>query len=220
MMHYSQIASFAPLAPASPHAASLEGAELLAPNPAPSEFHHRGADDISGGVLLKGRCMFVDRREVACLAEISTPERMVVRVSGRAPVGSRLIAYLDGLGRVEGDIVRSSRVALHVELVATMSKRQRLARRLDWLVRQAQGQAENLRAAERHERRAGCQVMVSLNGAVLPGRIIDESSDGMALAFANRPAMGAELWVDGVRARVVRHLAEGLAVKFLRETPE
>jgi len=177
----------------------------------------------NGGVMeadplfLKGRCMLADRREFECYVEISTPNSMTVNVDGAGPTGSRVVAYIDGLGRVEGVVRRNVSGGIEVANKLTASKRERLARRIDWLLRRACAAAEEQRRCERDEKRQAHDVAVAIDGTPFKGQIIDESASGMAIALEARPLIGTYVLVEGLPAQVARYLENGIAIKFLRD---
>jgi hypothetical protein len=57
--------------------------------------------------------------------------------------------------------------------------------------------------------------LVLANGAVLDCLVIDMSTTGAAVSADAQPAIGTPLAVGCAVGRVVRHFAEGFAVKFL-----
>ena len=184
--------------------------------------HSYSDEPRNGGVMeadtliLKGRCMFADRREFECHVEISTPNSMTLYLEGAGPTGSRVVAYIDGLGRVEGAVRRSVSGEVEVVNKLTASKQERLARRIDWLLRRASAAVGEQRQCERNEKRQAHDVPVAIDGATCKGRIIDESASGMAVALKVRPLIGSYVFVEGLPAQVVRCLENGIAIKFLR----
>ena len=56
--------------------------------------------------------------------------------------------------------------------------------------------------------------MVLPDGQALRCKIIDVSLSGAALATTARPALGSPITIGRMRARVVRHFPEGIAVEF------
>ncbi|HUI14998.1 MAG TPA: PilZ domain-containing protein, partial [Xanthobacteraceae bacterium] len=84
-------------------------------------------------VNLLGRYMLPDRREFPCQVINMSPGGMalVAPVSG-AP-GDRVIAYVDHLGRLEGQIARVFENGFAMTISATARKRDKLAAQLTWL---------------------------------------------------------------------------------------
>jgi len=115
----------------------------------------------------------------------------------------------DGLGRVEGLIRRTSSNGLDVAIVSTAIKRERLAQRLEWLVRMALAKVNDQRKYERDETRQGQDIAISIRGEVCKCQIVDESPSGMALRIDSKPPIGTYVFVDGsskVRPWQIRRL--------------
>lgn len=165
-------------------------------------------------VDILGRFMLEDRREYPCQVTNMSPggAAIIAPVAGR--VGERVIAYLDHIGRIEGRISRHIDGGFAVELNATPRKRDKLANVLTWL---ANRDALNLPEDRRHERFIPKNPITRI---VLPDnrsydcRIIDVSLSGAALKTEVRPAIGMEISLGKMRARVVRHMEDGIAVEF------
>lgn len=164
---------------------------------------------------LIGRFMRTDRHEYACkLIDIS--------IGGAAlasPVqlerGEQIIAYIDELGALEGVVSRLFEGGFAMELKATRHKREKLAARITWLVNR--GEIEGLEA-RCHERvnPSNTQNLLRLpDGLALRVSLLDVSLSGASIATEARPAIGTELMLGKLRARVMRHHDRGIGVRFL-----
>jgi hypothetical protein len=165
-------------------------------------------------VSVLGRYMLADRREFPCqVLEMSPGDAMVIApVSGNA--GERVIAYLDHLGRVEGTIVDAVDGGFVMDLSASPRKRDKMAAQLTWL---ANKDILNLPEDRRHERVVPDNrhsTVVLDDGRRYNCKIIDISLSGAAIELAVRPAMGTPVTLGRMRARVVRHFQDGVAVEF------
>src|SRR4051812_3380978 len=99
---------------------------------------------------LLGRCMFPDHRECPCqLTEISPGEAQFVSPFC-SDMGSRVIAYIDSLGRLEGFITERTDEGFVMAISASQRKRDKLADTLTWL---ANRYVLNLAEDRRHLRR-------------------------------------------------------------------
>ena len=101
------------------------------------------------------------------------------------------------------------------KIQATQHRREKLAAQLTWLAnRNELGDIE-----ERiHERSTPASSLTSLQlaeGIVLNCRILDVSISGASVATPARPDIGTEVILGKLRARVVRHHAEGFGVRFV-----
>ncbi|MGV3490263.1 MAG: PilZ domain-containing protein [Devosia sp.] len=166
-------------------------------------------------VSLLGRYMLSDRREFPCqVLEMSPGDAVVVApVSGAA--GEKVIVYLDHLGRIEGDVSEIIEGGFKMAVGATSRKRDKMAAQLTWL---ANKDLLNLPEDRRHERVVPDNrhsTVVLDDGRRYNCKIIDISLSGAAIELAVRPAMGTPVTLGRMRARVVRHFGDGVAVEFI-----
>ncbi len=166
-------------------------------------------------VSLLGRYMLADRREFPCqVLEMSPGDACVVApVPGEA--GEKIIAYLDHIGRIEGTIVELIDGGFAMDVVASARKRDKMAAQLTWL---ANKDLLDLPEDRRHERVVPDirhSSVVLDDGRRYNCKIIDISLSGAAIELAVRPAMGTPVTLGRMRARVVRHFADGVAVEFI-----
>jgi hypothetical protein len=165
-------------------------------------------------VSILGRYMLADRREFPCqVLEMSPGEAMVIApVSGA--MGERVIAYLDHVGRIEGTIIDPSDGGFLMDIVASPRKRDKMAAQLTWI---ANKDVLGLPEDRRHERVVPDNrhsTVVMDDGRRYNCKIIDISLSGAAIELAVRPAMGTPVTLGRMRARVVRHFTDGVAVEF------
>jgi hypothetical protein len=167
-------------------------------------------------VNLLGRYMLADRREFPCQVVNMSPGGMALIAPASGEVGQRVIAYIDHLGRLEGQITRVYQNGFAMSVSATERKRDKLAAQLTWL---ANRHILNLPEDRRHGRIIPRNPMARLimpNGVNLTVRIIDMSLSGAAISTDMRPAIGMLVMIGKVQSRVVRHIEEGFAVEFTR----
>lgn len=165
-------------------------------------------------VSVLGRYMLTNRSEYPCqVLEMSPGDAVVVApVSGTA--GERVVAYLDHLGRVEGTITEVIEGGFKMDMAATPRKRDKTAAQLTWL---ANKDLLNLPEDRRHERVVPDNrhsTVVLDDGRRYNCKIIDISLSGAAIELAVRPAMNTPVTLGRMRAKVVRHFPEGVAVEF------
>lgn len=165
-------------------------------------------------VSLLGRYMLADRREFPCqVIEMSPGDATIIApVSGN--VGERVITYLDHIGRVEGVITSISDGGFDVELNASPRKRDKLAAQLTWI---ANKDILNLPEDRRHERvvpDSRHSTITLDDGRQYNCKIIDISLGGAAIEIEVRPAIGTPCTLGRMRARVVRHIENGVGVEF------
>jgi hypothetical protein len=165
---------------------------------------------------LLGRCMFPDRRECPCqLTEISPAEACFVSPLC-SDVNSRVIAYIDTIGRLEGFIVERTDPGFIMAISASQRKRDKLADTLTWLVnRHVLNLAEDRRHLRRTPKRSDATIVFA-DGTTHNVRVIDMSLAGAALATSLRPPLGSPVRLGKLGARVIRHFEDGIGIEFMR----
>jgi len=165
-------------------------------------------------VTLFGRYMLEDRREFPCQIQDMSPGSATLVTPHVGDVGERVIAYIDHIGRLDGKITRSLDNGFAMSFHATEKKRDKMAAKLTWL---ANRHELNLAEDRRHERvvpKIKSSKIKLEDGRGYEVRIIDLSLSGAALEIDVRPAIGTLLWLGTMRARVVRHFDDGIAIEF------
>jgi c-di-GMP-binding flagellar brake protein YcgR len=165
-------------------------------------------------VALLGRFMLEDRREFPCQTIDMSPGSMAVTAAAAGKVGERVVAYIDQIGRIEGQIVRVQAGGFAMSISATARKRDKLAAKLTWL---ANRHELNLPEDRRHDRITAKISVVTValpDGREYQGRVVDISLSGAALAIEVRPPVGSPVMIGKLRGRVVRHFDEGVAIEF------
>jgi hypothetical protein len=165
-------------------------------------------------VSVLGRYMLADRREFPCQIIDMSPgdARVIAPVSGRP--GEKIIIYLDHLGRVEGTISELIDGGFQMQLISSPRRRDKMAAQLTWL---ANKDLLNLPEDRRHERVVPDMRHSSIlleDGRRYNCKITDISLSGAAVEIDVRPALGTPVTLGRMRARVVRHFPDGIAVEF------
>jgi len=165
---------------------------------------------------LLGRCMFPDRRECPCQLVEASPGEAVFISSSCGETGERVIAYIDEIGCLEGEIVELNEQGFRMAINASPRKRDKLADILTWLAnRHVLNLAEDRRHQRRTPKRSDATVVFS-DGTTQSCRVIDMSLSGAALSTTLRPALGSPIKLGRLGARVVRHFDDGIGVEFMR----
>jgi hypothetical protein len=165
-------------------------------------------------VSILGRYMLADRREFPCQVLSMSPGDAVVIAPVAGIVGERIIAYLDHIGRIEGTILHQVDGGFVMDVAASPRKRDKMAAQLTWL---ANKELLNLPEDRRHERVVPDirhSTVVLDDGRRYNCKIIDISLSGAAIELEVRPAMGTPITLGRMRARVIRHFQNGVAVEF------
>ncbi len=165
-------------------------------------------------VSILGRYMLADRREFPCQVLSMSPGDAIVIAPVAGIVGERVIVYLDHLGRIEGTVLEQVDGGFLMSIAASPRKRDKMAAQLTWL---ANKDILNLPEDRRHERVVPDirhSTVVLDDGRRYNCKIIDISLSGAAVELDVRPAMGTPITLGRMRARVVRHFQNGVAVEF------
>lgn len=165
-------------------------------------------------VSILGRYMLADRREFPCQVLSMSPGDAVVIAPVSGINDERVIAYLDHIGRIEGTIIGQIDGGFVMDIAASPRKRDKMAAQLTWL---ANKDLLNLPEDRRHERVVPDirhSTIVLDDGRRYNCKIIDISLSGAAIELDVRPAMGTPVTLGRMRARVVRHFQNGVAVEF------
>src|SRR5262249_3358528 len=119
------------------------------------------------------------------------------------------------LGGLEGRVVRTFTDGFAIELTATQHKREKLAAQITWLVNRNDLSGISER---RHERFSVDRKLSSLKlpgGTAVGVKVLDVSISGASVGTDVRPAIGSEVVLGKLRARVARHHPEGIGLQFL-----
>jgi c-di-GMP-binding flagellar brake protein YcgR len=165
-------------------------------------------------VSLLGRYMLADRHEYPCQTIDMSPGGMRLTAPVKGEPGSRCIAYLEHVGRIEGIIVRKDEEGFALSITATPRKRDKLAAQLTWL---ANRHILNLPEDRRHTRvvpRITRSVIKTPDGKEHMVRLVDISLSGAAFDCDMELMIGDPVELGRTQCRVVRKFATGYAVEF------
>jgi hypothetical protein len=165
-------------------------------------------------VNVEGRLMLASHEEFGCSAVDMSPGDVRLTCVGRPRVNERVIAYLDHLGRLEGNVVSLSEDGFVMSINATERKREKLAAQLTWI---ANKHELGLPEDRRHDRLTPRNTLSELtleDGTRYACRIMDLSLSGAAVDLEIRPPLGTPVRLGSMRGRVVRHFMEGVAIEF------
>ncbi|WP_069306809.1 PilZ domain-containing protein [Methylobrevis pamukkalensis] len=165
-------------------------------------------------VSVLGRFMLPNRNEYPCQVLNMSPGGVALMSPVTGRTGERVIAYLDHIGRIEGEIARHIEGGFAMTINATARKREKLANQLTWL---ANRHELNLPEDRRHERilpKNPYSQITLPDGQEYRCRIIDVSLSGAAVTVDVRPPLGSAVTLGRMRARIIRHFDDGLALEF------
>lgn len=165
-------------------------------------------------VNLLGRFMLPNWQEYPCQVINMSPGGAAIVSPVAVNVGDRVVAYIDHIGRFEGNVVRQISGGFAMTIRASDRKRDKLASQLTYL---ANKDMLNLPEDRRHERQV---VENPYTKIILPDEreydctVLDISLSGAAVRTKVRPAVGTMVHLGNMRARVVRHQEDGIALEF------
>lgn len=161
------------------------------------------------------------RRDFACRTSRMSPFRMLVDVPVVGKVGERVSSYFGEFGALQGWITDTVTGGFLVDLEADKTLREKLARKLSWLEkRQRDPSVTDAREGKRIIPAKPHSTIIFADGDYATCFVIDMSVTGAAVSSEAQPALGTPLAIGSCVGRVVRHLREGFAIKFVeRQDP-
>lgn len=166
-------------------------------------------------INMQGRLMLASYEEYECLVTEMSPGDMYVTCLGRPRANERIVAYIDHLGRVEGNVVAVDGRGFSMSINATDRKREKLAAQLTWLANKHELGLPEDRRHDRLTPRSTTSELTLEDGTLHVCRIMDLSLSGAAVDVEARPPIGTPVRLGNMRGRVVRHFMEGVAIEFL-----
>ena len=165
-------------------------------------------------VKLYGRYMLEDRTEYPCQVVDMSPGNCSFIADHMGELGSKVIAYIDHIGRVEGVLTRSLPDGFAMTILATERKKDKLAAQLTWLANRHELDLPEDRRHERVAPRNPMTVLGMADGRQYECRIVDLSLSGGAVEIDVKPALGSQVTLGTMRGQVVRHFEDGIAIEF------
>jgi len=165
-------------------------------------------------VSFQGRFMCENKQEYPCEVINMSAGGMALRAPDCCCTpGTRVVAYIANVGRLEGTVARIFEGGFAVELKASTQKRERIANLLTWYINRDLLGSEG-RQHERFEPRIAAQKLILPNGDVHDCRVIDVSLSGASIATRVKPPLDSVVVLGRLRGRVVRHHDQGVAIQF------
>lgn len=163
---------------------------------------------------LFGRFMRANKREYPCEVLNISPGGMTLRAPIKGEQGERIVAYVDDLGRIEGELTRIFQDGFAVRFIASQYKRDKLANKLTFLANRGPlDLAENRRHSRSVPRRPHTQLALG-DGTVIDCKVLDVSLSGASIAVQPKPEVGTRVTIGLMRGEVVRHHELGIGVEF------
>ncbi len=170
-------------------------------------------------VNLHGRLMCADFNEYECIAVEMSPGEVHFKCGALPRIKERIVSYIDHIGRIEGRVKKLNGNGFVITVNATERKRQKLAAQLTWFANKNElGLPEDRRHERIVPRNPNGEIRLP-DGDTYPCRIVDLSMSGAALELEARPDLGTQVILGSMRARVVRHFDDGIAIEFATIQP-
>ena len=155
-------------------------------------------------------------RTFACRTTRVSPFRMIVDVPVVGKIGDRLTSYFEEFGKFEGCITDTMNGSFLYELEMTRAMREKLADKLTWIEKkQKDPSLLEARDNPRFVPSAPHAVLTLADGSLRGCFIIDVSLSGAAVSSEVQPPVGMPLAIGACIGRVIRHLPNGFAIKFV-----
>jgi hypothetical protein len=155
-----------------------------------------------------------DRRLFACRVLNISPNAMLLCAPVMGPRGERVITSLPHFGKLTGAIVRVVERGFMMSIVGTEEEHEKLAAKLLWFEQYKNFDVADARKHGRIIPESPNSTLTLADGSTLSCLVIDMSQSGAAVSADIEPAIGTFLSVGSVGGRVVRHFAEGFAIRF------
>jgi hypothetical protein len=157
------------------------------------------------------------RPKFACrLISISSREATLLAPVAGA-VGDRVVAYCDEFGKLDGSIWRVLDRGFVMRIAATDNERRKLAARIEGYEKIKNHDIIDRRVHKRVIPVNPSSIIFFGDGSQVDCFVIDISTSGAALSANVQPAIGTPLAVGSLVGRVVRHLDDGFAIKFVQD---
>ena len=168
-------------------------------------------------IALAGRFMLADGTEHTCCSIDISPGSAAISADIRPPRGTRIILYLDRLGRLEGEVQRVFDDGFAISFSVSDAKKRRLAEDLTWLANRDLADFANKRLSARVEPAQQSATMVLEDGTLRGVTLIDVSLSGLGVRSELLPPIGSVIRVGVNRGRVVRHFEGGFGLSFAQD---
>lgn len=160
-----------------------------------------------------GRFLDPVRGEFTCMLIDISPGGAKVSADIPPALGERIVMLFDGLGRIEGDVVRAGARGFAVRFVASQRKRDKLGDAITWRFNMERLGLEEDRAAPRKPGTGRVKIRLK-DGVLIHADLVDVSVSGAAFACLERPRKGEKVSVGELTGQVTRWLDNGFAVAF------
>ncbi len=160
-----------------------------------------------------------DETEVeAIVRDISAGGAALLSEARPAP-GSKIVLYIDDVGRIECSVVREHPHGFAVDFSCSKARRDKIADKLTWLTNRTRlGLSDDGLVLEGA---SGEQADLILStGVTMTCRIVGLSLNGASIQVAPRPSIGAKVVLGRMQGTVTRHTPGGVGIEFTGGAPQ
>jgi hypothetical protein len=173
--------------------------------------------------VITAKYNIADRRDLrsgsrlffACRVEHITAMEMMISVPVTGDIGDPVLVQVDRLGEMRGLVARRTRVGFVMSISATQPERAKLKVKIDWFQKSRARKVVNKRTHDRFTPSNPHSTLIFGDGSTLRCFVVDMSSSGAAVSADVMPNAGTPLALGTVVGRVVRHLPNGFAIRFV-----
>ena len=164
-------------------------------------------------VIIGGRMLDTLGREHDCRTADISPGDVRIQAPVLPDVGEKVVIYLDGIGRVSGNVARRGEDGAAIIFDFSAHKREKLAEQLTLTINKDLGVEEPAKPAPRQ----GGQFVTLLfeTGETYEGEVLDFSLAGITIRSKRPPPLlGVWVRVGNIYGRVARLIENGFAIDF------
>lgn len=167
-------------------------------------------------LVLRGRFLDADSQEHRFVTLDVSCGGALLQAECSPPPGSLVVCYFDDLGRVTGQVARTTGDGFAVSFNTTLHKRDKLADKLVWLLNRQRLDITDMRASERYPMNTSALVRLD-DGRSLQCRVVDISLTGAGFEVLGGapPLIGEVVQAGGLTGEVVRADGRTFGIRFL-----
>lgn len=151
----------------------------------------------------------------ACRVRRISPQSLTLSVPVCGEKGDKVTAKFDEFGILHGEIIRNLGLAFVMSIDLDALARERLAMQVSWQEARRQFATTDKRRHKRIVPVRNQSTVILSDGTLVDCTVIDMSISGAGIACQMRPDIGTPLALGSAVGRVVRHLENGFAIRFL-----
>jgi hypothetical protein len=151
----------------------------------------------------------------AARVEAISAETITLSVPVTGDLDEQVLVQVDMLGELRGFVAKRTRTGFVMSITATDHERARLKVKIEWLEKIRAKKLVNRRQHDRFTPAHPHSTLIFADGSKLRCFVVDMSASGAAVSARTIPAAGMPLALGKVVGRVVRHLPNGFAIRFV-----